>query len=92
MRVELIDPPKEVRSGQSAIVDIVTDKYSDVLYLEHEYIFKDAGKSYVTTHRGDRREIKTGRQSDLAVEILSGLKEGDRIEQVDFLKLLEGGA
>ena len=92
VRVEILDPPAAVRSGQSAIVDIVTDKFPNVLYLEHEFVAREGGKSFVITRRGRRRDVKVGRQSDLAVEILDGLREGDEVEQVDFLKLLEGGA
>jgi len=90
VKVEILNPPPQLRSGQSAIVDIVTDKYADVLYLEHEFINQEAGKYFVITRRGQRRNIEVGRQSDLAVEILNGLQEGEEVEQVDFLKLLEG--
>ncbi len=86
IKVEVIDPPKELRSGQSAIVDIVTAKFENVLYLEHEFINRD----YVITKRGKRKDIQVGRQTDLAVEVISGLSEGEEVEQVDFLKMLEG--
>ncbi len=42
VKVEVVNPPKELRSGQSAIIDIVTDKFADVLYLEHEFIIARA--------------------------------------------------
>lgn len=94
IRVEVIDPPPELRSGQSAIVDVVTGKYEDVLYLEHEFINRDGkaqeAQEFVMTKKGKRKNIKTGRQTDVAVEIVEGLSEGDEVEQIDFLKLLEG--
>lgn len=94
IRVEIIDPPPDLRSGQSAIVDVVTGKYENVLYLEHEFINRDnkAGESqdFVITAKGKRKNIKTGRQTDVAVEVVDGLSEGDEVEQIDFLKLLEG--
>lgn len=94
IRVEILNPPPELRSGQSAIVDVVTGKYENVLYLEHEFINRDnkAGEpqDFVITAKGKRKNIKTGRQTDVAVEIVEGLSEGEEVEQIDFLKLLEG--
>jgi multidrug efflux pump subunit AcrA (membrane-fusion protein) len=91
VKVEVIDPPKELRSGQSAIIDIVTAKFENVLYLEHEFINREGDKNFVIDRKGKRHDIETGRQSDLAMEIVSGLKEGDEAEQIDFLQLLESG-
>lgn len=91
VRVEVMNPPQNLRSGQSAILDIVTDRYKDVLYLEHEFINKEGEQNFVITRRGKRKNIQVGRQSDLAVEIVSGLQEGEEVEQIDFLKLLENG-
>jgi multidrug efflux pump subunit AcrA (membrane-fusion protein) len=89
--VEILKPPNDLRSGQSAIIDIVTDKFENVLYLEHEFINRDGDQFFVIDGKGRRRDIELGRQSDLAAEIKSGLSEGDQVEQVDFLKILEGG-
>lgn len=89
VRVEVLDPPEGLRSGQSAILDIVTSKISNVLYLEHEFINQEGDKYFVITKRGKRVPIEVGRQSDVAMEIKSGLKEGDEVQQIDFLKVLE---
>jgi len=89
--VEVLKPPADLRSGQSAVIDIVTEKFEDVLYLEHEFINQDGEQFFVVDRKGRRRDIEIGNQSDLAAEIKSGLSEGDQVEQVDFLKLLESG-
>ncbi len=81
-----------MRSGQTAIIDIVTEKFKDVLYLEHEFLNKDGDQYFVIDRKGRRRDVELGDQSDMAAEIKSGLSEGDQVEQVDFLKLLESGA
>lgn len=92
VRVEVLNPPPELRSGQSAVVDVVVAKFEDVLYLEHEFVNQEADKNFVITRKGKRKDFEVGRQSDLAVEVVSGLKEGDEAEQIDFLKLLESGS
>ena len=89
VKVEVLKPPPEMRSGQSAVIDIVTDKFADVLYLEHEFVNREGEQYFVVDRKGKRREIKIGRQSDLALEVTEGLSEGDEAEQIDFLKLLE---
>lgn len=91
VKVEVLDPPPELRSGQSAIVDIVIAKFKDVLYLEHEFINREAGKDFIITRKGKRKDIVTGRQSDLAMEIVGGLNEGEEAQQIDFLQFLESG-
>lgn len=91
VRVEISNPPEGIRSGQSAILDIVTDKFANVLSLEHEFINQEGDNYFVITRKGERRPIQVGRQSDMAMEITQGLAEGDEVEQVDFLKLLESG-
>ncbi len=91
VQVEILDPPPDIRSGQSAIIDIVTERFTDVLYLGHEFVNRDGNQHFVIDARGRRRDIKIGNQSDMAVEITEGLREGERVEQVDFLKLLESG-
>lgn len=90
--VEIQSPPPDLRSGQSAIIDIVTQKFNDVLYLEHEFINQDGEQYFVIDRKGRRRNIELGNQSDMAAEIKAGLSEGEQVEQVDFLKLLESGA
>lgn len=90
--VEVLNPPEDIRPGQSAIIDIVVNKFENVLYLTHEFINKDGDKYFVITKKGERKEIEIGRQSEMAVEITKGLSEGEEVEQIDFLKLLETGA
>ncbi|MGE0527907.1 MAG: efflux RND transporter periplasmic adaptor subunit [Bdellovibrionales bacterium] len=92
VRVEVLEPPPELRSGQSAIVDIVTKRFEDVLYLGHEFINQEGDRYFVITRDGRRQDIEVGHQSEMAIEVRSGLKEGDQVEQIDFLKLLEKGA
>lgn len=90
--VEVQSPPSDLRSGQTAIIDIVTEKFENVIYLEHEFINKDGDQFFVIDRKGRRRNVELGDQSDMAAEIKSGLQEGEQVEQVDFLKLLESGA
>lgn len=89
--VEIQNPPPDLRSGQTAVIDIVTERFTDVLYLEHEFINRDDDQFFVIDRAGRRRNVELGAQSDMAAEIKSGLQEGDQVEQVDFLKLLESG-
>lgn len=90
VRVEVLHPPKELRSGQTAVLDIVTNRFKDVLYLEHEFINQEGKKYFVVTRSGERKPIEIGNQTDASVEV-KGLSEGDEVEQIDFLKLLEKG-
>jgi HlyD family secretion protein len=72
--------PAGVRQNQRVSVRLVMDQRNDTLKVERG-AFADAG-SYVYVIEGDmavRRPVQLGAMSMGEVEILSGLKEGDRI-------------
>lgn len=91
VRVEILDPPEGLHSGQSAILDIVTNKISNVLYIEHEFINQEGDKYFVITKSGRRKPVAIGQQSDLAIEVKGGMMEGEEVQQIDFLKVLSQG-
>lgn len=92
VQVEVLKPPPEIRSGQSAVIDITVNKFENVFYLPHEYVNQDGAKYFVITKKGKRKEIEIGHQSEMAIEVTKGLTEGEEVEQIDFLKLLEQGS
>jgi multidrug efflux pump subunit AcrA (membrane-fusion protein) len=89
VKIQVTDADKNLKPGMSAIIDIVTNKKPGVLTLAHEFIQKKDEKYFVILKDGKRRDIKVGLQNETAFEILEGLKEGDEVRQVDFLKLIE---
>lgn len=81
---------ERVRPGMSAILDIVTQRKDNVIVLPHEYIIKD-GVNYFALIEGNKRiPITVGLQNESFFEVTSGLTEGQRVYQVDFLNMLEG--
>lgn len=91
VRVEIVRPPEGLHSGQSAILDIVTNKLANVLYVEHEFVNQEGDKHYLILKNGKRIPVEVGRQSDLSMEIKSGVLEGQEVQQIDFLKALGNG-
>lgn len=87
VKLEIVDIDDQLKPGMSTILDIIPAKKTDVLTVAHEYIDKQNDKYYVTLKNNERREIKVGMQNESIVEILSGLKEGDELKQVDFIGL-----
>jgi multidrug efflux pump subunit AcrA (membrane-fusion protein) len=87
VRMELLDATPQVDMGMSTIVDIITDRRTDVLTLPHEYIEKHKDKYFATLEDGERREIQVGLQNEDKFEIKSGLKENERVKKVDFASL-----
>lgn len=92
IRVEILDPDEQLRPGQSAVVDVVTNRFQNVLYLPIEYVYQEGDRYFVMDRRGRRKDVEVGSQTEMAYEIKSGLKEGDEVQLVDFLKVLEGGS
>lgn len=89
VRAEIKSPPQDLRAGQSAIIDVVTKRVPDVLILPHEFINREGTQHFVIDRIGRRRNIEIGEQSDMGVEVKSGINENDEVAQVDFAKLLE---
>jgi multidrug efflux pump subunit AcrA (membrane-fusion protein) len=89
IRLEVLDADKQLSPGMTVVVDIIAHKVENVLVLPHEYVSRDEGKFFVHLENGEKRMIEIGLQNEEAFEIKSGLKEGDRVKQVDFASLLK---
>ena len=87
VKLEILDIDEQLKPGMSTVLDIIPAKKSDILTVPHEYIDKQGEKYFVTSKDGLQKEIIVGMQNESIVEIVSGLKEGDEITQVDFINL-----
>ena len=70
--------PEFFRAGMSATVDIIEKEKSDVLLLPLRAVIKEEGKTCVFVKKGrgsklQKKEIETGLDDGVSVEILSGL-------------------
>jgi HlyD family secretion protein len=84
-----LDPGQKIvlRAGYSANADVIIREKKDVLVVpERLVIFEDGGKkTFVELPNADPKqepkkvEIKTGISDGLNVEIVSGLKTGDKV-------------
>lgn len=80
IRIQVNDPIPELKTGLSAIVEIVVESRTGVLRVPQEFVLREKGKSYVVLAGGkERREVELGLRSDSHVEITQGLKEGDEL-------------
>lgn len=91
IRAEITNPDDEIRSGMSAMLDVVVQEAKGALALGHEFVQRDGKQFFVTMGDGSRRDIEVGMRTADAFEIKSGLAEGDRVRPVDFLKISDGG-
>jgi multidrug efflux pump subunit AcrA (membrane-fusion protein) len=89
IKMEILDADEELKPGMSAIVDIITNKKENVLTLGHEFIQKEDSNYFVFLKDGSKGPVKVGLQNESVFEVLEGLKEGQEVVQIDFLKLIE---
>lgn len=87
IRIEITDGDDMIKSGMSAVMDIITSKKENVLTLRHEFIRRDNEKYFVVLNSGKRKDIQVGIQNEDGFEIVSGLDEGEKIKQIDFSDL-----
>lgn len=84
-----LDPGQKItlRAGYSANADVIIREKKDVLVLPERLVaFEDGGKkAFVEVPQGDPKaepkkiEIKTGISDGLNIEIVSGLKKGEKV-------------
>jgi multidrug efflux pump subunit AcrA (membrane-fusion protein) len=87
IKVEILDSDAQLKPGMSVVIDVITQKALDVATLMHEFVHKEADQYYVIFENGERRNIKTGLRTEDSFEVVSGVKDGDRVRQVDLLAL-----
>ncbi|MBM4104217.1 MAG: HlyD family efflux transporter periplasmic adaptor subunit [Planctomycetes bacterium] len=77
-----LDGGQMLRPGMSAKVEIIIAQLKDVLAIPIQCVSNQAGKKicYVhTSSKSEEREIKVGSYNDKFVQILEGLKEGEKV-------------
>ncbi|GAB2851188.1 HlyD family efflux transporter periplasmic adaptor subunit [Actinoallomurus bryophytorum] len=80
--VTLTDPPKGLRIGATATVQVTTASAENVLYVPTAAVRTAGGQSSVTVLSAGKQVTKivqTGTQGDQGTEIKSGLNEGDQV-------------
>ncbi|MBQ4258858.1 MAG: HlyD family efflux transporter periplasmic adaptor subunit [Lachnospiraceae bacterium] len=69
--------------GMTADIVFVTEQKEDVLYISKKAIVKENGRTYVYTKtalgRMELKEVTTGIDNGVHIEIISGLEEGETI-------------
>ncbi|MGM0628852.1 MAG: efflux RND transporter periplasmic adaptor subunit [Patescibacteria group bacterium] len=82
-RLDFKEPDKRIRVGMTADVDIVTSKKEDVIAIPARGLIRKGGQDQVRILSDGKmiyREVERGlRGSDGWVEIVSGLKAGERV-------------
>jgi HlyD family secretion protein len=83
VKVQASSPPPDLLADMTASVEIITGRHQGALVLPTEAVRRDADDRpwvlAVVAGKAQRRSIMTGLQGSGAVEILRGLKAGDRI-------------
>lgn len=87
--LRILNPDADLKSGMSTLIDIITFKKDQVLTLRHEFVYSQGDENYVLLENGEKRVIKIGVSNEEKIEILEGLKEGDKVQKVDFASMLE---
>jgi multidrug efflux pump subunit AcrA (membrane-fusion protein) len=85
--IDVLDADPQLEPGMSVVCDIVANKVSNTLTLRHEFLQKEGDNYFVITEDGTKKPVTVGLQNEEAFEIKTGLAEGEKIRQTDFLSL-----
>ena len=76
------EPEAQLKPGMSATVEIITDQLRDVLYVPIQSVISEKETHYVyVVKRGRKalREVQIGKYNTHNIEIISGLKEDEKL-------------
>ncbi|MCD7777662.1 MAG: efflux RND transporter periplasmic adaptor subunit, partial [Clostridiales bacterium] len=95
IEISVDNPDGILKPGYSLDLEITVKETSDLLMVSTSSISKDeSGESYVykinNENKLEKTAITTGESSDVYIEVLSGLSEGDRIVSSIFDGVEEG--
>lgn len=79
---ELAEPADEISVGDFAVITVINDIRENVLSVPVSALHKDTAGPFVYVKEGDGSTavtVKTGMSDGAYTEILSGLKEGDKV-------------
>ncbi len=83
VELDLAEQDKQLRPGMTASADIATLKVEDALLVPKTAVRVDGTAKFVTVVKPDgsqeKRTVTTGRSDDMNVQIVTGLKAGEKV-------------
>ena len=80
-----------LRAGYSANADVIIQKKTNVLYVPERVVTFRNDSSFVklalADNKSEERAIKTGLSDAINIEVISGLKEGDKVLEKPVVKI-----
>lgn len=90
-KVVFREPPRGLRSGMTAEVNVVVDEHAKTLLAPADAVGQDGTAWVVSRGRARRRQVRTGIRDLSWVEALEGLGEGDLVVVSGSEGLRDGG-
>ena len=82
VEIEITNATPEVRPGMTAAADMISAERNDTLYVPNDAVRQEEDKEYVERMASEKSRkvyVATGLSNDAFTEILSGVKEGDKV-------------
>lgn len=92
IEIQITKPDDYIRSGMSALIDVVAAKRENVLVVPHEFLIKRDGEYFVRLKSGLEKKIEVGIQNADYFEVTSGVTEGEELKQIDYLSVFDENA
>lgn len=98
LEILLDEPPKGLRTGPTEIILVISDNNrlsgieADIKSERQHFVKLDTGKTPKKgeQEKGVKTHIKIGRRNNTHFEVISGLKEGDRVFVPSMMELTKG--
>jgi RND family efflux transporter MFP subunit len=80
--LKVANPEQELKAGMFAKVKLITSQHKDTLIIPAKAVIREGGEDFVFVVEGSKAKmhsIKIGLKEEEQVEVISGLKEGDKV-------------
>jgi multidrug efflux pump subunit AcrA (membrane-fusion protein) len=100
--INVPNPGRLLKPGMFARIEVVLKEKPDALAVPREAVLKEEGKPFVFTVEGNqaiRKPVVTGIEQDRLIEIVEGVKDGDKVvvrgqeslRDLSTIRIVEGG-
>jgi len=82
--IKVSDHDEHIKPGYSATVEITVDEKQNAILIPLECVIEEEGSKYVVVVKDgniSKRDVETGIENDLYIEIIQGLLEGEELLQ-----------
>ncbi len=91
--IQFPNSDRKLKSGLTLDIDVLSETADNIYVIQRNYVQEEGDKKFIYIEKdgvAHKKEVKTGTESGIEIEILEGLQDGDHLINCCFNKLEDG--